>query len=115
MEKSIYSIYGLDKEAAESVINKVLAVQSADLEIVNYCFDEPRKAVFFEVARHDGESNYLMNRRFCRLTGIAHFVVHKNFSKRCQLTVAHEVIKPQSQRCGFVKFLIGRLFKSTAV
>lgn len=110
MKKSIYSIYGLDKEAAQFIIKKVLAVDPAELEIVKHYYDEPHKAVFFEVSRQDGESLYHMNSRFCRLTGITKFVVNKNYPKWSSVPEASEAPKPQPKRCSFMKFLFGRFF-----
>lgn len=113
MKKSYYSIYGLTEEAAQVLIAMAMAANPAELEIVGYTYDAEHKTLFFEVVRQEGESNYHMNNRFRRLTGIKQFVAHKDYPCWYKAHASHEAPKPQPKRrgfFGFLKFIIDYIF-----
>lgn len=115
MQKFIFSIYGLGKEAAAGIIKQVEAVDPAILIIMKYYYDEPCKTVFIEVVRQNDEEDRHFKGRFRRATGIDFFTVHKHYPLWRTDPKALEVAKPQPKRCGFLKILFGRFFGSAAV
>lgn len=106
MSKKIVMIFGLNKEAAQSTIERVLSVGSEKLNVVKYTYDEPNKALAFVIALLEGEDYKQFNIRFSQLTDIIYFKSYNHYPKWFGKPV--EVCKPK--RRSFFKFIIDCLF-----